>query len=552
MTAEKNIDLKASPLSDHILEWKNLSLSIPKSDKIILHPQSGSLGSGKVLAIMGPSGAGKTSFLDVISQRVLSSDPGASITFDGHRFSMRDLGSYVSQDNALHGFLTVKDNLRYSALLSLPHDTPTNVIDGVVKKTLRSLGLTDVRKNRIGTYFERGISRGQKRRVTIASSVITQPRILLCDEPMSGLDSTTGYQVASAIKRLAQETNTVVLASIHQPDFETFSLFDHVLFLASGHCVYQGPIGGVVSYFVKIGYPCPPHVNPADHVINIINTNFDVAETDVPNHERIQQLAEAWIAHASNLNPLGSDLDKRSSVGITSPGPGTTLGGVETVFEPEPIRTQKSWNYRVVAEVRRTWILTQRTALIIRRNVMLTGLRLLTYGAFWNGKGATSVLLATVWLHMEKTDARVNDRISVHFFSLAVLSGMSVAAVPLYLEERPVFIREYVGQVRPVCFPASPSFSIPRRNNGLYGAGVYTIANTVRGSLRRLFRSFMYAAEAQALLVAAIIPNFVGALAFGGSLRDSGCLLVQNDFEGETLLVLLSPTDRVTAVFRAP
>jgi len=139
-------------------------------------------------------------------------------------------------------------------------------------------------------------------------------------------------------------------------------------------------------------------------------------------------------------------------VGITSPGPGTTLGGVETVFEPEPIRTQKSWNYRVVAEVRRTWILTQRTALIIRRNVMLTGLRLLTYGA-------TSVLLATVWLHMEKTDARVNDRISVHFFSLAVLSGMSVAAVPLYLEERPVFIRE--------------------RNNGLYGAGVYTIANTV-------------------------------------------------------------------------
>jgi ABC-type multidrug transport system ATPase subunit len=84
----------------------------------------------------------------------------------------------------------------------LPHDTPTNVIDGVVKKTLRSLGLTDVRKNRIGTYFERGISGGQKRRVTIASSVITQPRILLCDEPMSGLDSTTGYQVANASERL--------------------------------------------------------------------------------------------------------------------------------------------------------------------------------------------------------------------------------------------------------------------------------------------------------------------------------------------------------------
>jgi ATP-binding cassette, subfamily G (WHITE), member 2 len=71
-------------------------------------------------------------------------------------------------------------------------------MDGMVKKTLRSLGLTDVRKNRIGTYFQRGISGGQKRRVTIASSVVTQPRIFLCDEPTSGLDSMTGYQVACA------------------------------------------------------------------------------------------------------------------------------------------------------------------------------------------------------------------------------------------------------------------------------------------------------------------------------------------------------------------
>jgi ATP-binding cassette, subfamily G (WHITE), member 2 len=139
------------------------------------------------------------------------------------------------------------------------------------------------------------------------------------------------------------------------------------------------PQDGVVSYFAKIGYPCPRHMNPADHAINIISTDFDVA---VPNHERIQQLAEAWIAHTSNLNPLGSELDKRSSVGITSTSPGTTLGGVKTAFEPEQIRTQKSWNYRVVAELRRTWILTQRTALIIRRNVMLTGLRLFMYGAW--------------------------------------------------------------------------------------------------------------------------------------------------------------------------
>ncbi|KAF9517566.1 hypothetical protein BS47DRAFT_1359591 [Hydnum rufescens UP504] len=491
----------ASPLSDHMLEWKNLSLHAPNSDKIILYPQSGSLRSGEVLAIMGPSGAGKTSFLDVISQRVLSSDPDASITFDGHRFSMRDFGSYVAQGNAHHGFLTVKDDIRYSALLS--------------------------------TYFERGVSGGQKRRVTIASSVITQPRILLCDEPMSGLDSTTGYQVATAS-------------------------------LTGGHCVYQGPIDGVVLYCAKIGYPCPPHVNLADHVINIINTEFDVAETGVPNHERIQ-LGEVWIAHTSNLNPLGSDLDKRSSVGITSTSPGTTLGGVNTAFEPEQIRTRKSWNYRIVAEVR-TWILTQRTALIIRRNVMLTGLRLFMYGAWVMGLMPISIGLKILErkrgyectagdsvVTYGKDGARVNDRISCD----KGRSRVNVAAVPLYSEERPVFIREYADQVRPVCFPVSPSFSIPRRNNGLYGAGVYTIANTVV-FIPYLFVCAMlysciriYAAEAQhflfptALLVAAVIPDFIGALASVGLLTGFWTciqgfltlglsLLVQNNFEGET------------------
>jgi ABC-type multidrug transport system ATPase subunit len=79
-----------------------------------------------------------------------------------------------------------------------PHDSSANVIDGMVKKTLSSLGLTEVRKNRIGPHFQRGISGGQKRRVTIASSVVTQPQILLCDEPTSGLGTMAGYQVASA------------------------------------------------------------------------------------------------------------------------------------------------------------------------------------------------------------------------------------------------------------------------------------------------------------------------------------------------------------------
>ncbi|KAF9520412.1 hypothetical protein BS47DRAFT_1447053 [Hydnum rufescens UP504] len=441
---------------------------------------------------------------------------------------MRELGSYVAQDDALHGYLTVKDNIRYSALLSLPHDTPTEMIDWMVKKTLRSLGLTDVRKNLIGTHFQRGISGGQKRRVTIASSVVTQPQILLCDEPTSGLDSTTSYQVHlcnHAVKRLAQETNTAVLASIHQPNFETFSLFDNVLFLAGGYCVYQGPTDGVVSYFTKIGYPCPPHVNPADHVINILNTDFDVAEeTGVPDHERVQQLVEAWMSHTSSLPSAGFESHERNSADTTPTSAGMTVGASKAASQRTLLRSEKSksWSYRTIGELNKTWILTKRTALIVRRNFVIVSVRIWIYGMM-------SVLLSTVWLHVAQTDARINDRLSVMITLIRLINFfLSVAAVPLYLEERPVFMREH--------------------NNGLYGAGAYTIANTavflpylficsvVYSSIsywtvglksngwafcRFIFYLFLsiYAAERRyALAVAVVIPNFVGALAGVGFL----------------------------------
>jgi hypothetical protein len=140
---------------------------------------------------------------------------------------------------------------------------------------------------------------------------------------------------------------------------------------------------GVVSYFTKIGYPCPPHVNPADHIINILNTDFDVAEeTGVPDHERVQQLADAWMSHTSGLASAGSESHERSSAAMTSTSAGTAVGAWMTASEQTRLRTEKSksWSYQVIGEVKKTWILTKRTALIIRRNVVLVSVRIWIYG----------------------------------------------------------------------------------------------------------------------------------------------------------------------------
>lgn len=131
---------------------------------------------------------------------------------------MRSLASYVEQNDALLGVLTVQETIYFSARLrcvflpfdgpcvthvrtsSLDPSTPADVIHRRVEETMRDLGLSDVSQNRIGTPIQRGVSGGQKRRVTIGSSLVTLPRILFLDEPTSGLDSRTSAEVMSASK----------------------------------------------------------------------------------------------------------------------------------------------------------------------------------------------------------------------------------------------------------------------------------------------------------------------------------------------------------------
>ena len=147
-----------------------------------------------------------------------------------------------------------------------------------IDSTLQSLGLASIANNRIGTPLQRGISGGQKRRVTIACSVVAKPRVLVLDEPTSGLDATSGKEVVAfrgslcvlslvlyfssdslalahpIVRRLAKEQNVLVVCTIHQPNFDTFSLFDRLLLLAGGQVMYDGETGA--SRYISLSLSC--------------------------------------------------------------------------------------------------------------------------------------------------------------------------------------------------------------------------------------------------------------------------------------------------------
>lgn len=151
----------------------------------------------------------------------------------------------MTQDDALITTLTVSEAVYYSAQLQLP-DTMTKLQKKErAEITIKEMGLQDAMNTRIGGWGAKGLSGGQKRRVSICIEMLTRPKLLFLDEPTSGLDSAASYYVMSRIAKLDQRDHGVgsrtIIASIHQPSSEVFQLFHNLCLLSSGQTVYFGP-----------------------------------------------------------------------------------------------------------------------------------------------------------------------------------------------------------------------------------------------------------------------------------------------------------------------
>ena len=126
---------------------------------------------------------------------------------------------------------------------------------GMVDELIDSLGLTSCANTLIGSELVRGISGGEKKRVAIGVELVTNPSTLFLDEPTSGLDSYSAYNTINILKALAAN-GCSVLCTVHQPSSEIFGLFDNVILLKSGVCVYNGPLQALPTQFELGGCKC--------------------------------------------------------------------------------------------------------------------------------------------------------------------------------------------------------------------------------------------------------------------------------------------------------
>ncbi|KAF9369917.1 hypothetical protein CPC16_004090, partial [Podila verticillata] len=269
---------------------------------------------------MGPSGSGKTTLLDLIANRQARNvgKLHGEILLNG--FPINQFGSvrkrlvgYVTQESDFMEALTVLETLMFAAKMRLPRSMSNQEKADRVRIVMQELNLTHIKDTKIGGAAIRGISGGEKRRVTIGIELLSSPSVLLLDEPITGLSSTDALNVAKAIKDLSSKGRTVIL-TVHQPrsnicevgmrSFTSPQLFDDLLLLSLGKVAYYRKAQLATAYFDGLGHKCPVGWNVADYLLDLITLHWgNLSKEESP--AAFEDFANMYSNYLS-ANPEGS------------------------------------------------------------------------------------------------------------------------------------------------------------------------------------------------------------------------------------------------------
>lgn len=292
------------------LVWKDLSL-YTDGRKRILYEASGSVEQGRLVALMGPSGAGKSTLLNVIAGRIPSKFTlEGSILINGSERDMETwphLIAYVPQHIHAHDWQTVHEILHFAAVAK--HGKGP-LAEKKVAHEMEQLGLCSVRN----TYFAH-LSGGERMRLSVGIEMMGDPKILLLDEPLSGLDSKNASNLLDVLKRLSA-SGKIVIMTIHQPSYKMLCCFDEIILMCAGSPVYSGTVDGCLEFFSACGFELPKNTNPADFFIDTIScTHGSSADYEAT----IESIKQEWRFAAPEVAPrYFHPLDASSKTGRTA------------------------------------------------------------------------------------------------------------------------------------------------------------------------------------------------------------------------------------------
>lgn len=478
---------------------------------VLLHNMTVLFPESKVTAILGPSGSGKSTLLNFVTgtlQKGLEAE--GMVQLSGRM-------GFVPQDDRLHGFYTCRSYAEHYSRLTGAADNFANVKHSM--DLLVNLGMDSHADTIVGDMFRKGLSGGQKKRLSIALEALSSPETLFLDEPTSGLDAESAYQVMKFLTNYAKGSGRRVIITIHQPSSFIWKMLDNVVLLSKGKLMYQGRRSKIEQFFTKYGYPCPKKFNPADHYVSLINDDFVLHEKSV----------DEWAAHFEEWQEdqtLNNDLQSAVVVRNSIPqSPSDASTGIMTTVLP----SSRGSTPVVIFELTRRylWNLICNPGIIFTRVVMYSMLSLMIGILFFN-------------LEDKNSHTSVMSRIALLFYSVAFFVFMSVAAVPFAVIERGIVEKEVRnGYYHPACFQLAQAIaSIP----GTLGLAVISSAITLAMTDLRNFTPYflnmflsLNCAEALAQLASHIVPHYIIGISliagvYGMFMLLQGFMLVPSEF----------------------
>ena len=296
--------------SANVLAFESLEFEVETNinsttvHKSILQGVSGSARSGEPLCVLGPSGAGKTTFLKVIT---LAADEGAvsgQVTLNGHLMDAAIRSKHccmVGQDETTWSHLSCWESLWFAAGLYVVGDEQTKLER--CNHCMQKMGLESCKDVMVGDQFRTGLSGGERKRLLVAMALLKNPSVLFLDEPTSGLDAAAAAHTMEYMLGLARSEQLILVATIHQPSSCTFSSFGDILLLSQGRVAYHGQACDAVEYFEKLGYVAPAQLSTPEWLLELVNPDFSQKSKLSEKEQSVKSILSEWTL----LRPTCSD-----------------------------------------------------------------------------------------------------------------------------------------------------------------------------------------------------------------------------------------------------
>ncbi|KAJ8564946.1 hypothetical protein K7X08_001406 [Anisodus acutangulus] len=402
----------------------------PTSTKVLLNDISGEARDGELLAVLGASGSGKSTLIDALANRIAKESLKGAMRLNGEQLYsklLKVISAYVMQDDLLYPMLTVEETLMFSAEFRLPRTLSKSKKKARVQALIDQLGLRNAAKTVIGNEGHRGVSGGERRRVSIGIDIIHDPIILFLDEPTSGLDSTSAFMMIKVLQRIAQ-SGSIVIMSIHQPSYRILGLLDRLIFLSRGQTVFSGSPLNLPQFFADFGHPIPENENRTEFALDLIRE----LEGSPGGTKTLVDFNRTWqnTKRNSEATTARYDLSLKEAISASISRGKLVPGATNDAANPTamvPTFANPIWTEMAV--------LSKRS---ITNSWRMPEIFAVRFGAVM----VTGFILATMFWRLDNSPKGIRERLGFFAFAMSTTYYTCADALPVFIQERYIFMRE--------------------------------------------------------------------------------------------------------------